>query len=118
MSIFEMESWYVKEGMHEKHDTAMRNWLQWVNDHRELFSEWKSVRYFVKYIAGEESDRHFIIWEYESLTAFEAYKERRKDYTGPYAGYKNVDPYYMGVFDHNTMKVEVWKDVDRDIWVE
>ncbi len=118
MSIFEMESWYVKEGMEEKHDTAMRNWLQWVNDHQELFVEWKSVRYFVKTIAGEESERHFIIWEYDSLAAFEQYKARRKDYTGPYEEYKKVDPYYMGVFDHNNMKVEVWKDIDRDLWLE
>jgi len=31
-----MESWYVKEGMKDKHDKAMRNWLKWVNNHREL----------------------------------------------------------------------------------
>ncbi len=118
MSIFEMESWYVKEGKHAEHDKSMRNWLQWVNDHRELFGEWKSLRYFTKYIAGEESERYFIVWEYDSLTAFEAYKTRRKDYSGPYEGYKKVDPYYMDVFNHNSMKVEVWKDVDRDIWLE
>ncbi len=118
MSIFEMESWYVKEGKEVQHDEALRNWLQWVNDHRELFKEWKSLRYFVKTIAGEESDRHFIVWEYDSLTAFETYKERRKDYAGPYAEYRKVDPYYMGVFDHNSMKVEVWKELDRDLWIE
>ena len=32
------------------------------------------MRYFEKYIAGEETDRHFIVWEYESLADFEAYK--------------------------------------------
>ncbi|MFC1554946.1 hypothetical protein ACFL7D_09945 [candidate division KSB1 bacterium] len=118
MAVFEMESWYVKEGMGEKHDEAMRGWLKFVNDHRELFREWKSVRYFVKTVAGTESDRHFIIWEYDSMAAFEAYKERRKDYTGPYAEYKKVDPYYMGVFDHNNMSIEFWKDLDRDLWIE
>ena len=74
MAIFEMESWYVGEGKEKEHKKAMRGWFKFVNDHRELFKEWKSVRYFVKTIAGEESDRHFIIWEYNSLADFEAYK--------------------------------------------
>ncbi len=118
MAIFEMESWHVAEGKEEPHGKAMRQWLQWVRDHRELFHEWKSVRYFVKTIAGEESDRHFIIWEYESLAHFEAYKKRRGDYQGAYAEYKLNDPYYMGVFSHAGMKVEVWKDMERDLWIE
>ena len=83
-----------------------------------MFREWKSVRYFVKYIAGEESERHFIVWEYDSLCDFEKYKKRRADYKGPYAEYKKVDPYHKGVFDHNTMTIEVWKDMDRQLWIE
>ncbi|MFQ5721693.1 MAG: hypothetical protein ACE5GI_04310 [Candidatus Aminicenantales bacterium] len=97
---------------------AMRNWLQWVNDHRQLFKEWKSVRYFVKTIAGEESERHFIIWEYKSLSDFEAYKKRRNGYQGPYKEYKKYDPYYMDVFIYSSMKVEIWKDPDRELWIE
>jgi len=84
MPVFEVESWRVAEGKEEEHGEAMRRWLRWVNDHRELFPEWRSVRYFVKTIAGEESERHLIIWEYDSLAAFEAYKARRGDYQGPY----------------------------------
>jgi hypothetical protein len=118
MAVFEVESWTVKEGKEEEHAQAMRQWLQWVKDHRELFSEWKSVRYFNKYVAGEESGRHLVIWEYESLTAFESYKNRRKDYEGPYKEYKVNDPYYKGVFDHSRMKMEFWHDVDRDLWIE
>ena len=113
-----MESWYIAEGKEKEHKDAMRVWFIWINDHRELFKEWKSVRYFTKYIAGEESERHFIIWEYESLADFEAYKERRKDYEGPYAEYKKVDPYHKNVFNHSGMKVEVWKDLERDLWIE
>ena len=56
--------------------------------------------------------------QYESLTAFESYKARRKDYEGPYAEYKANDPYYKGVFDHSRMKMEFWNDVDRDLWIE
>jgi hypothetical protein len=72
----------------------------------------------VKTIAGEESERHMVIWEYDSLAAFEAYKVRRGDYKGPYAEYKENDPYYKGVFNHQSMKVEVWKDLERDLWIE
>jgi len=118
MSVFEMESWFVAEGKEEEHKKAMRGWLKWVNDHRELFQEWKSVRYFSKYVAGEESGRHFIIWEYDSLADFEAYKKRRKDYTGPYEEYKKNDPYYLGVFNHTGMKMEFWEDMERDLWIE
>jgi len=118
MAVFEMESWMPFQGKEKEHDKAMRNWLQWVNDHRELFKEWKSVRYFNKYVAGEESGRYFIIWEYESLSAFESYKKRRGDYKGVYEEYKKNDPYYMGVFDHSTMKMEFWKENDRDLWIE
>jgi hypothetical protein len=118
MAVFEMESWHVAENKEKEHKEALRTWLKWVNEHRELFKEWKSVRYFVKYIAGEESDRHFIIWEYDSLADFEAYKKRRADYKGPYAEYKKADPYYQGVFDHSGMKIEIWKDIERDLWIE
>ena len=117
MPIFEVESWRVADGKEEEHGKWLRRWLQWVNDHRELFPEWRSVRYFVKTIAGEESERHMVIWEYDSLAAFEAYKARRGDYEGPYAEYKENDPYYRGVFNHQSMKVEVWKDLERDLWI-
>ena len=117
-SVYEVESWLVAEGKEKEHDLAMRSWLKFVNEHRELFKEWKSVRYFVKTFAGEETDRHFVIWEYDSLAAFEAYKKKRGDYSGPYAEYKKHDPYYMGVFEHNSMRMEVWKDIDKDLWIE
>ena len=92
MAVFEMESWYVAEGKEEEHRAAMRQWLQWVNDHRELFPEWKSVRYFVKSVAGDASGRHFVMWEYDSLADFEAYKQRRADYEGPVPGVQGERP--------------------------
>ncbi len=118
MTIFEVETWKVKPGRETVHEEALRNWLKWVSEHRELFPEWLSVRYFVKTIAGEESERHLVIWEYESLAKFEEYKARRGDYGGEYEEYKKNDPYYHGVFNHSTMKVEVWKDLERDLWIE
>ena len=118
MAVFEVESWLVAEGKQTEHDQAIHQWLKWVNGHRELFKEWKSVRYFVKTVAGEESNRYFIMWEYDSLADYEAYKARRSDYAGPYEEYKKNDPYYTDVFDHSSMKLEFWKDMDRDLWIE
>lgn len=118
MSVFEVESWKVAEGQDKKHDEEMSRWLKWVRDHRELFKEWKSVRYFVKHAAGEETGTHFIIWEYDSFTAYESYKTRRKDYQGPYKEYYENDPYYKGVFIHHRMTLEFWKDRMRDLWIE
>ncbi len=118
MSVFEVESWLVKEGREDEHEKAMRQWLKWVGEHRELFKEWKSVRYFEKTVAGEESGRHLILWEYESLADFEIYKKRRANYKGSYKEYKENDPYHMGVFEHSQMKVEFWKDLERDLWID
>lgn len=118
MPIFEVESWLVVDGKQEEHQQAMRQWLQWVRDHRELFQEWKSLRYFVKYVAGGESGRHVVMWEYDSLSAFEAYKKKRADYEGAYEEYKKNDPYYKGVFIHDRMKMEFWQDLERDLWIE
>jgi hypothetical protein len=118
VAIFEVESWHVKQGKEKEHDAEMLRWLKWVGEHRELFKEWKSVRYFVKYIAGEESGRYFVVWEYDSLSDFEGYKKRRGDYSGPYEEYKENDPYYKDVFIHSSMKVEVWQDQERELWLE
>lgn len=117
MAIFEVESWHPLQGKEDEHDRAMKVFLEWVRAHRGLFTEWKSLRYFVKEIAGQNSDRHFIMWEYDDLAAFEAYKKRRKDYSGPFADYKKHDPYHLGVMDHNTMEVEVWYDLERPLWL-
>ena len=117
MAVFEVESWKIKEGKEKEHKEYMRDWLHWVGQHRELFKEWLSVRYFVKTFAGDESERHFIVWEYDSLAAFEAYKARRGEYKGEYAEYKKHDPYYKGVFDHHSMQLEVWIDAERDLWL-
>jgi hypothetical protein len=118
MTIFEVESWRVAEGREKEHEEAMRQWLKWTKEHRELFPEWKSLKYYVKYVAGDDSERHIVIWEYESLTAFDSYKNRRSSYEGPYKEYKKNDPYYKGVFNHSTMSDEFWKPLERDLWLE
>ena len=92
-------------------DIIVRSSEPWIEMEKDM--AWIKVLW-----AGEESGRHLVMWEYESLTAFESYKARRKDYEGPYAEYKVNDPYYKGVFDHSRMKMEFWNDIDRDLWIE
>lgn len=118
MAIFEAESWFPIQGKEAEHEAAMTNFLKWVGANRHLFKEWKSLRYYVKEIAGPNSGRHFIVWEYEDLASFEAYKKRRHDYPGPYAEYKKNDPYHLGVMDHRNMEVEIWYEIDRPLWLE
>ncbi len=118
MAIFESESWLIAEGKHKEHDEEMHRWFKWVNEHQELFPEWKSVRYFEKHAAGDDSGRRMMIWEYDNFTAYEKYKTRRKDYEGPYKEYKENDPYYKGVFIHSRMREEFWKDLERELWIE
>jgi len=118
MAVFEVESWLVADGKEEEHDREMRRWLGWVKEHRDLFKEWKSVRYFEKHAAGDDTGRRFIMWEYESFAHYEAYKTRRKDYEGPYAEYKENDPYYKNLFIYSRMTLEFWKDRERDLWIE
>jgi hypothetical protein len=88
LAMFKMESWFVAEGKDEEHKAAVRDWFEW------------------------------IIWEYDSLADFEAYKERRGEYEGSYEEYKVHDPYYKRVFEHGSMRIELWKDLDRDLWIE
>ncbi len=118
MAVFEVESWRVIDGKEEQAEREMRRWFKWVNDHRELFGEWKSVRYFIKHAAGDESGEHFLMWEYDSYSAYEAYKNRRKDYEGPYREYKENDPYHKGLFIKERMTLEFWKDEMRELWLE
>ncbi len=81
-------------------------------------SPWPAIPNTPPITQKNEFAAHFVIWEYDSLAAFEAYKKRRADYKGPYAEYKKHDPYYMGVFHHQGMKMEFWTDEQRDLWIE
>ena len=51
-------------------------------------------------------------------SSYEAFKARRADYPGPYAEYKENDPYYKGVCMHDRMGLEFWRDRERDLWIE
>ena len=119
MAIFEVESWLVAEGKEQEYNTEMRRWLNWVREHRELFPEWKSVRYFEKFVAGSESNRHLVMWEYENLAAYEAYKARRRTTRGRMPGTSWGFTHHKGVFSHNMMGMgSSGKGYTTRLWIE
>jgi hypothetical protein len=65
---------------------------------------------------GAPRDRFMMIFEYNRREGFLAYKERRKDYAGPYAEYLKIDPFVY--FDEETKTVEYWQPEELDLWLE
>ena len=97
MAIFEVESWVVAEGKDKEHKEELRRWIKWVNEHRELFQgmEERSLL-FQEDRGANKPTRHLIMWEYDSLADYEAYKTRRKDYDGPVQGIQGERPLLQG----------------------
>jgi hypothetical protein len=119
MSFFEVETWVPKPGVQAEHDEMVRRWSAFVREHQpELFPEWKSARYFrqVDRYTGQPTGRFVMMFEYISHPAFLAYKERRKEWSGPYAAYKEVDPYQF--FDLETVTEAYWEPNDVGVWLD
>lgn len=119
MSFFEVETWKPKVGCEKDHDDMVRQWFVYVKAHHdEMFPEWKSARYFreVDRNTGEPTGRYMMIFEYHTHEGFLAYKDRRKDWSGPYAEYKKVDPYQF--FDLETVMVTHWEPQEEDWWLD
>ena len=117
-SFIEFETWRIKPEFQDQHDDMIRRWFNFVQKHQaELFSEWKSIRYF------HETDRdgnatgiYIMLFEFHSRDGHHVYKERRKDWSGPYADYKKVDPYQF--FDMDTVTTDYWVPLEQELWSE
>ena len=119
MSFFEVETWKIKKGCQIDHDEMIRQWFAYLKAHqKEMFAEWKSVRYFQKVDrnTGAPNGRYVMMFEYHSHKAFLAYKERRKDWSGPYAEYKKVDPYQF--FELETVTEAYWIPKEEPLWLD
>lgn len=119
MSLFEVETWRPKAGYEKEHDDMVRRWFAYVEAHHdEMFPEWKSARCFreVEKDTGEPTGRYMMIFEYHTHKGFLAYKDRRKDWSGPYAEYKKVDPYQF--FDLETVTVTHWEPREKGLWLD
>ena len=119
MPFFEIETWKVKEGCQADHDEMIRQWFSYLEAHqKEMFAEWKSARYFreVDRNTGTPSGRYVMMFEYHSHEGFLAYKKRRKDWSGPYAEYKKVDPYQF--FELEMVTETYWVPSEESLWLD
>jgi len=97
----------------------MPRWYDFVEQHHdELFEEWCGVYYYqgVDGEAGDLIDRYRMVFEYRDRAAFLDYKERRKDYPGPYAAYLEVDPVIF--FIEETKTIFHWQPQELDLWLD
>ncbi len=118
MSFIEFETWRIKPGYQDQHDAMIRRWFEFLKTHQqELFPEWKSARYYREVNReGEPTGKYIMVFEYHSLEGHHAYKERRKDWSGPYAEYKKIDPYQF--FDLETVTTDYWEPQEMPLWAD
>jgi hypothetical protein len=118
MTFYELESWVPRPEDREAHDEMIRRWFGYVETHRRaLFPEWVSAQHFRRVLRDEDggTGREVMLFGYRSHAAFRAYKERRKDWSGPYADYKRFDPYQFFVAD--SVRVSHWAPHERWRWM-
>ena len=116
MSFIEYETWQIKPGFEREHDDMIRQWFNFVQKHqKELFPEWKSIRYFRQTNRdGQPTGTYVMLFEFHTLEGHHAYKDRRKDWSGPYADYKKLDPYQF--FDLESVTTEYWQPQEENLW--
>lgn len=118
MSFFEVETWLPLPDKKVDHNDMIRQWFDFLKaNQKELFPEWKSARYYrqVERYSGQPTGRFIMMFEYVSHEGFLAYKERRKNWSGPYAAYKMVDPYQF--FDLETVTEAYWEPEEQGLWL-
>ena len=118
MRFLEYETWRLKAGVDlDDYDQIIRDWFQFLKDNQgELFPEWVSAKYYRQTDReGNPTGVFIMIFEYDSLEAHHAYKERRKNWDGPYEAYKKVDP-YQEFFDLETVTTEYWQPLETEHW--
>lgn len=118
MHFLEYETWRLKEGVDETaYRESIRNWFNYLKKNKEnLFPEWVSAKYYQKTDREANPTGVFVmIFEYNSIEGHHAYKERRKNWDGPYAEYKKYDP-YQEFFDLDTVTTEYFQPLETDVW--
>ena len=118
MSFLEFETWRVAAGNEQAHDEMIRRWFEYVKEHQaDLFAEWKSARYYRQVDRdGNPTGWYIMLFEFRSREGHHAYKERRKNWDGPYEEYKSVDPYAL--FEQGTVSTLFWEPQEEGHWFE
>lgn len=118
MHFLEYETWRLKKDINlADYDKIIRDWFEFVKTNRkELFPEWVSASYYRQTDRdGNPTGVFVMIFEYDSLEGHHAYKERRKNWDGPYEAYKAVDP-YQEFFDLETVTTEYLQPMETESW--
>ena len=103
-TFVEYETWTIRPGLEDQHHDMIRTWFHFVREHHDtLFAEWKSMRYYRQVDRdGAPVGRYIMLFEFHTLEGHHAYKERRKDYSGPYVAYGKIDPYQFFIVESVT----------------
>ncbi len=120
MRFLEYETWRLKKDIDmEAYDKIIKDWFAFVVKNRqELFPEWVSAKYYRKTDQdGNPNGLFVMMFEYESLEGHHAYKERRKDWDGPYEAYKAVDP-YQEFFELESVTTEYLQPQEVESWFD
>ena len=120
MRFLEYETWRLKKDIDmEAYDKIIKDWFAFVVKNRqELFPEWVSAKYYRKTDRdGNPNGLFVMMFEYESLEGHHAYKERRKDWDGPYEAYKAVDP-YQEFFELDSVTTEYLQPKEVESWFD
>ena len=120
MRFLEYETWRLKKDIDmEAYDKIIKDWFVFVVKNRqELFPEWVSAKYYRKTDRdGNPNGLFVMMFEYESLEGHHAYKERRKDWDGPYEAYKAVDP-YQEFFELESVTTEYLQPQEVESWFD
>lgn len=118
MRFLEYETWVLKKDIDlEAYDQIIEDWFEFLKaNKKELFDEWISAKYYRKTDReGNPTGVFVMIFEYDSLEGHHAYKDRRKNWDGPYEAYKKVDP-YQEFFDLETVTTEYLQPLATDSW--
>ena len=120
MRFLEYETWRLKKDIDmEAYDKIIKDWFAFVVKNRqELFPEWVSAKYYRKTDRdGNPNGLFVMMFEYEALEGHHAYKERRKDWDGPYEAYKAVDP-YQEFFELDSVTTEYLQPQEVESWFD
>ena len=120
MRFLEYETWRLKKDIDmEAYDKIIKDWFAFVVKNRqELFPEWVSAKYYRKTDRdGNPNGLFVMMFEYESLEGHHAYKDRRKDWDGPYEAYKAVDP-YQEFFELDSVTTEYLQPQEVESWFD
>ncbi|MBL8056772.1 MAG: hypothetical protein JNK29_08745 [Anaerolineales bacterium] len=115
--FYELETWRPQSDRAAEHTALLRAWFEFVRARQaELFAEWRSARFFreVRPESGAATGRFAMLFGYVDHAGFLAYKARRRDWSGPYAAYQQVDPY--PVFIPESVTTTHWRPDTAEAW--